>query len=160
MTGTQGTGRSTSRRTVVAAAGATCLAAALAACGDSGEDSGGDAQQQPSGGDASAPESGGSSGGGGGAVLGQAADIPVGGGKVFKDQKVVVTQPTEGEFKAYAALCTHQGALLNEVTGGTINCPLHHSQFAIADGSVKKGPATQPLPGAKVTVDGDSIKLG
>ncbi|MFG2196553.1 Rieske (2Fe-2S) protein [Streptomyces sp. NPDC048639] len=157
MTGTEGTGRNASRRAVVAAAGATCLAAALAACGDSG-----DASQPPKD-DTSAPDSGGDGGDGGdgaGAALAAAADIPVGGGKVFPDQKVVVTQPTEGEFRAYASICTHQGAALNEVTGGTINCPLHGSRFAIADGSVKKGPATQPLPGKKVTVDGDSIKLG
>ncbi|MEV6317739.1 Rieske (2Fe-2S) protein [Streptomyces sp. NPDC051776] len=150
MTGTEGTGPNASRRAVVAAAGATCLAAALAACGDSG-----DASQPKE--DSSAPDSGGD---GAGAALAAAADIPVGGGKVFPDQKVVVTQPTEGEFKAYAAICTHQGSALNEVSGGTINCPLHGSKFAIADGSVKKGPATQPLPGKEVTVDGDSIKLG
>ncbi|MEU6084925.1 Rieske (2Fe-2S) protein [Streptomyces sp. NPDC047108] len=154
MTGTEGTGRNTSRRAVVAAAGATCLAAMLAACGDSG-----DASQPKE--DSSAPDSGGDGGdAAGGAALAAAADIPVGGGKIFKDQKVVVTQPTEGEFRAYAAICTHQGSPLNEVSGGTINCPLHGSKFAIADGSVKKGPATQPLPGKKVTVDGDSIKLG
>jgi Rieske Fe-S protein len=144
---------------VVAAAGAASLAAALAACAESG----GGTTQQPEGGGAPAPSDpaapeGGEAGGG--AVLGKAAEIPEGGGVVFKDQKVVVTQPTAGEFKAFSATCTHAGCLVKDVTGGTINCACHGSKFAIADGSVKSGLATKPLPGAQITVDGDSLKLG
>src|SRR5580698_3675971 len=41
--------------------------------------------------------------GSGGTLLGQAADIPLGGGTVFTDAKVVVTQPTKGVFKAFSA---------------------------------------------------------
>ncbi|MFF3765185.1 Rieske (2Fe-2S) protein [Streptomyces sp. NPDC001922] len=146
MTGTEGTSRTASRRHVVAAAGAVCFAAALTACG-----AGGDTEEQ-----GAATESG---GGGGGATLGSTADVPVGGGKVFAAQKVVVTQPTKGDFRAFSAVCTHQGSLLNEVSGGTVGCPLHHSRFDVADGSVKEGPATKPLPKKEIKVEGDSIKL-
>lgn len=50
-----------------------------------------------------------------GEVLAQAAEIPIGGGTVFKDAKVVVTQPTEGTFQGFDATCTHQRCIVQEV---------------------------------------------
>src|SRR4051794_14697051 len=50
----------------------------------------------------------------------KAADIPVGGGKVFDRLKVVVTQPTAGDFKAFTAICTHQGCTVQDVANGVI----------------------------------------
>ncbi|MDI3407518.1 Rieske (2Fe-2S) protein [Streptomyces cavernicola] len=156
------------RRTVVAAAvGAAGLAAAVTACGDSG---GSGSEEGASGGTetggADTPtggatkETGGDTGGGsGGKPLAKTSDIPEGGGKVFKDEGVVVTQPTSGEFKAFSSTCTHQGCAVRDVSGGTINCPCHGSKFAMADGSVKNGPATKPLPTEKIEVSGDEIRL-
>src|ERR1700722_9889858 len=94
-----------------------------------------------------------------GTLLGQASDIPVGGGKVFTDAKVVVTQPTKGVFKGFSAVCTHVGCLCNQVVGGTIDCPCHGSKFAIATGAVVAGPAPSPLPEAPITVSGGKILL-
>jgi Rieske Fe-S protein len=91
--------------------------------------------------------------------LASTSDIPVGGGAVFADDDVVVTQPTAGEFKAFSATCTHQGCKVNAVTDGQIVCPCHGSKFAVADGSVTSGPAKTPLPEKSVTVDGESIVL-
>ena len=85
-------------------------------------------------------------------VLGKAIDVPVNGGVVFKDQKIVVTQPVKGEFKGYSAVCTHQGCVVNGVAAGTINCDCHGSKFGL-DGSVTTGPATQPLPPVEVSVN-------
>jgi nitrite reductase/ring-hydroxylating ferredoxin subunit len=96
----------------------------------------------------------------GGPALAQLADIPVGGGKVFPEQKVVVTQPTAGVVKAFSAVCTHQGCLVTGVEDGNIVCPCHGSAFKLADGSVAAGPAKQALPGVTVTVSGGAIKLG
>ncbi|GAA0465460.1 Rieske (2Fe-2S) protein [Streptomyces sp. NPDC046215] len=149
----------TSRRTVVAAAGVTGLAAALAACGSNGGDGGEDAatpprQRTPG---SERPPNAGEAGEG---VLASAADIPKGGGKVFADRKVVVTQPSEGEFKAFSAVCTHTGCLVKEVSGGTVNCPCHGSRFSVADGSVQAGPAQRPLPEERVTVEGGTVRLG
>ena len=73
--------------------------------------------------------------------------------------KVVVVQPSAGEFKAYSATCTHQGCAVKSVSDGLINCPCHNSNFSVADGSVSSGPATKPLPEVRITVDGDSITL-
>ncbi|MYW17808.1 Rieske 2Fe-2S domain-containing protein [Streptomyces sp. SID486] len=131
------------RRTVVAAAGAAGLAAALTACGSGdGSSGGGDTGSGPA-----------------GTALAKTADIPEGGGKVFKDQGVVVTQPAAGTYKAFSAKCTHQGCAVSSVANGVIVCPCHGSQFSAEDGSVRKGPATQPLAGAKIAVSGDEITL-
>lgn len=138
------------RRTVVAAAGATGLGVALAACGSDSADGSSDAADKP---DAKAPAEG------GGDVLAKTADIPKGGGKVFADQGVVVTQPTAGQFKAFSATCTHQGCKVKDVSDGVIHCPCHGSQFSVTDGSVKGGPATKPLPAEQIKVAGDSITL-
>ena len=94
-----------------------------------------------------------------GTLLGMAADVPVGSGKVFTAAKVVVTQPTKGQFKAFSAVCTHVGCLCNQVADGTINCPCHGSKFKITDGSVVAGPAPAPLATAKITVSGGKILL-
>lgn len=94
-----------------------------------------------------------------GEKLSAKSDIPVGGGKVFAEQKVVVTQPTEGDFKAFSAVCTHQGCTVKQVADGTIDCPCHGSRFRVSDGSVAHGPATRPLPARQITVSGDAITL-
>jgi len=150
----------TSRRSVLAAAGAVSLAAALTACGDSddgsghGGDTGSGGQSAP---EQSAPAGNGS--GDGGRELARASEIPEGGGVVFKEQKVVVTQPSAGRYEAFSAVCTHQGCLVSSVADGAIVCGCHNSRFDIADGSVRGGPATQPLPRTDVTVEGGSVRL-
>jgi Rieske Fe-S protein len=96
--------------------------------------------------------------GGGGDVLAATGDIPVGGGTILADQEIVITQPTAGKFMAFSAVCTHQGCIVDEVSGGTINCPCHGSKFKL-DGSVSQGPATQALSARTVKVSGDQISL-
>ncbi|MEU8651844.1 Rieske (2Fe-2S) protein [Streptomyces sp. NPDC048737] len=148
------------RRTVVAAAGAAGLAVALTACGGSDDDS--SASVDSSGAAGTTGGSGSASTGGGaaaGAALTTTADIPEGGGKVFADQKVVVVQPKAGEYKAYSAVCTHQGCAVKSIADGVINCPCHNSNFSITDGGVKSGPATKSLPEVAISVSGDSITL-
>ncbi|MFL6080637.1 MAG: Rieske (2Fe-2S) protein [Ornithinibacter sp.] len=88
-----------------------------------------------------------------------AADIPVGGGKVFDRLKVVITQPTAGDFKAFSAVCTHQGCTVRGVSNGVITCPCHGSAFDITTGEVRQGPATQALPAKSVSVGADGIKV-
>jgi Rieske Fe-S protein len=131
----------------------------LAACGGGDTTStDGSADKKPAKGDA-ADKGGGDNGGGSGSALAKTSDIPVDGGKVFKAQKIVVTQPKQGEFKAFTAICTHMGCTVAKVQSGTIMCPCHGSKFSATDGSVEGGPATKPLAAKKITVEGDSISL-
>jgi len=93
----------------------------------------------------------------GGAALASASTVPVGGCFVNADAKVVVTQPTEGDFKAFSAVCTHQGCLVESSSEGEIPCPCHGSRFSLEDGSALSGPATAALAAVEITVHGDSI---
>ena len=141
----------TSRRESLLAAGVVVAGAAgLAACG-SGEAVGA-AASPPAPAAASAAAS----------VAGDAiaaASVPVGGGVILDRLKVVVTQPTAGDFKAFSAVCPHQGCTVNAVEGGQITCPCHGSAFDIATGAVTKGPATSGLPTKGVTVGADGITV-
>jgi Rieske Fe-S protein len=94
-----------------------------------------------------------------GTLIGSTDDVPVGGGAVFDDHKVVVTQPVPGTFHAFSAVCTHQGCTVGEVVEGSIICPCHGSRFGVDDGAVVRGPADQPLSRADIAVDGTSITL-
>ncbi len=90
-------------------------------------------------------------------AVARTADIPVGGGRVFPDARVVVTQPAPGEFRGFGIVCTHDGCELDSVSDGTINCPCHGSRFAITDGSVVRGPARSGLRKERIAVDGGCV---
>lgn len=92
-------------------------------------------------------------------VVAAVADIPVGGGTVFRDRDLVVTQPAAGRFAAFSATCTHQGCAVNAVADGVIVCPCHGATFAVADGTPVDGPATRPLPTRAIRVEDGSIVL-
>jgi len=93
-----------------------------------------------------------------GTVLGAAREIPVGGGTIFTAARVVVTQPARGQYRAFSAVCTHVGCILNQVTERTIDCPCHGSKFSITSGAVVAGPAPVPLPKKQIEiVDGQIV---
>ncbi len=122
-----------SRRDVLAA-GAAIAAGLLAGCG-----------------------TGTASGGSTGSATVQKSSVPVGGGVVLTEAELVVTQPEDGVFVAFSAVCTHQGCLVREVRDDGIHCACHGSLFGSADGSPVAGPATEPLLPARVTDQGDSL---
>lgn len=160
----------TTRRAMVVGAGGAGLAAALAAC--SGYSTGTQAvpEAKPAeelvGGVGDAGSGGGSGEGssGEGANAGSGAfakteSIPEGGGRIYKAKKVVVTQPTAGEFKAFSVTCPHQGCAVTTVSNGAINCPCHGSKFNIKDGSVIQGPAAEGLKERNITVTNGKISF-
>jgi Rieske Fe-S protein len=149
------TGPALTRRAVVAGACGAACAAALTAC--SGYGAGRPPAPAPAPASPAPPASAGDPAAPG--ALTATSAVPVGGGVVFGDQDVVVTQPVAGEFKAFTATCTHQGCLVGEVSDGTINCPCHGSRYDVTDGSVVDGPASRPLAEKPITVQSGSILL-
>ncbi|HEY6739293.1 MAG TPA: Rieske (2Fe-2S) protein [Actinopolymorphaceae bacterium] len=97
--------------------------------------------------------------------LGSAADIPVGGGKVFPSQKVVVTQPEDGVYKAFSAICTHNRCVVATVADKRIKCGCHNSEFDFSTGEPVQGPNGRPastitaLPGKQVSVEGGNLTV-
>ncbi|OKH74655.1 (2Fe-2S)-binding protein [Mycobacterium sp. SWH-M1] len=142
------------RKAVLTGAGVGVAAVALAACS-----SGSSSESGTSSSSGSAESSGSASSGsaGTGEALTKTADVPVGSGVIVG--KTVVTQPTAGDFKAFSAVCTHSGCLVNKIADGTIDCPCHGSKFSL-DGAVVDGPAKKPLEPISVRVQGDSIVQG
>ncbi|MFN8148898.1 MAG: Rieske (2Fe-2S) protein [Candidatus Nanopelagicales bacterium] len=131
------------RRQVLLAGGAVAAGAVVAAC---------------------APSS--SGGGQGGSPAASAAgttvktsDVPVNGGAILENVQVVVTQPEAGTYKAFSAVCTHEGCTVSTVTNNTIVCPCHGAQFSASDGAVLGGPAPAPLAAVPLSVSGDTITL-
>ena len=138
--------RGPSRRDVVIGGGVLAAAVAVtSACGASGggDDGGGGAASTPA---------------GGGTTV-KTSDVPLNGGTILQAQQIVVTQPQAGTYKAFSAICTHEGCLVTSVASNVIQCPCHGAQFSAVDGAVESGPAQQPLPSVALTVSGDTITL-
>ena len=93
-----------------------------------------------------------------------AAASSVGVGKAAKLTRgtttVIVAQPSEGQYKAYSPVCTHQGCQLQVQDSNRIVCPCHGSEFAPTDGSVLHGPAETPLKTYSVQVKDGRIFVG
>jgi Rieske Fe-S protein len=151
----------TTRRAALAGAGLAGVAGLVTACGAASTPaaSTGTPAKKKSGGSGGSGSMGGSGSGHSGATLAETSAIPVGSGKIFHAEKVVVTQPAAGHFKAFSAVCTHQGCIVDQVANGTIDCPCHGSQFSIKNGRVVAGPAPRPLPHRPITVAGGKITL-
>ncbi|MEU3463203.1 Rieske (2Fe-2S) protein [Streptomyces sp. NPDC006733] len=130
------------RRTVLRGAALAGVAGlGLTACGGSGGGSGDEKAAGP-------------------VTLGPATDVAVGGAKLFREDKVVVSQPTAGAYQAFSAVCTHAGCVVDKVEDGVISCPCHGSTFDARTGAVVQGPATEPLPAVAVRVEGGNLVKG
>jgi len=151
------------RRTLLRSAGGGAVAASLlAACGSEDEPaapSGSEEEANGGSGGDSGGGSGGNGGGQGGQQLTSTTDVDVGGGVIVEGQ-YVITQPARGEFKAFSAICTHQGCVVSSVSDNTINCGCHGSAFSAEDGSVVNGPAETPLEEEQIRVEGNKVLLG
>jgi len=141
------------RRTVLQAGGLVAVGGLVAACSSGGDEA------APAASASSAPAATAGTASAAAGAVAQTSDIPVGGGIILDEPAVVVTQPAEGDFKAFTAICPHQGCLVSEVVDNEIVCPCHGSRFSAADGSVLAGPAQVGLEPAGVAVEGGSVVL-
>jgi 3-phenylpropionate/trans-cinnamate dioxygenase ferredoxin component len=57
--------------------------------------------------------------------------------------------------------CTHVGGPVDRgpVTGTTVTCPWHGSQFDLRSGAVVRGPALKPLKSYRVHVESDGLEI-
>lgn len=134
-------------RTVAALGAVSLVPGALVAC--STEDESSTEQTTAGGGDA-------------GAASIAASEVAVGTAVLVRTNSgpVLVAQPTDGEFVAYSAECTHQGTTVSAGELPVVTCPNHGSRFDLTNGGeVVEGPATQPLPSVPVTQEGDTLVL-
>ena len=145
-----------SRRSILAVAAVVGTAGLVGACGG-GEDPAAEASSTPIGTTESPTAPSSAPPAAGGQALTPTADVPVGSGVILADAKVVVTQPTAGEFRAFSSTCTHMGCQVSGFADDRITCPCHSSSFSISDGSPRGGPARAPLKEVAVEVDGSNV---
>ena len=74
--------------------------------------------------------------------------------------RIVLARSDRG-YVAFDDRCTHKGGPLSDGTMacGTVQCPWHGSQFDVATGAVKHGPATEPVRNYPVTEHGGRLRL-
>jgi Rieske Fe-S protein len=93
-------------------------------------------------------------------LLGMTSDVPVRGGTKFKlsyDLTVLVTQPREGEFRAFSATCTHAGCIVTGVQEEQIACGCHGARFNVESGEPEAGPAQSALGRIQLEVRGAEL---
>jgi len=86
--------------------------------------------------------------------------VPVRGGKTFTvgGKKILITQPKKGTFKAFLAVCTHQGGALDGASNNEIMCNLHGAKFD-AETGMAKAVAARALGKVTATVAGGSVRV-
>ncbi|MBT2386852.1 Rieske (2Fe-2S) protein [Streptomyces sp. ISL-11] len=92
--------------------------------------------------------------------LGAPGEVPVGGARLYREQRLVVSQPAPGEYKAFSAVCTHAGCVVDKVEDGKISCACHGSKFDATTGKVLQGPASVALPAVPVKAAGGKLIAG
>jgi cytochrome b6-f complex iron-sulfur subunit len=101
-----------------------------------------------------------SAGGSGRVQIGMAADFPAGQGKVVpvNDKPVIVVNTAQGGLKAFSAICTHLGCIVEwDQRRQFILCPCHDGRFNALNGTVISGPPPAPLPQLALTVEDDAV---
>ena len=86
-------------------------------------------------------------------------DLRPGQVKVFEvNDEYVAVANVDGEFCAFADVCTHDDGPLveGELEGRVITCPRHGARFDVCSGKVLSLPAVVPLPTFELrVVDGE-----
>lgn len=72
---------------------------------------------------------------------------------------ILVIRISEEKFKAFSAICTHLGCVVQWDPGRkVIACPCHAAEFS-SDGQVVSGPPSSPLKEYQVMVIGEEIRV-
>ncbi len=78
-----------------------------------------------------------------------------------KQGKRYVLTKTSDTFSVFGDKCTHRGGSLagGSMICGTVQCPWHGSQFDVTNGTVKAGPATQPIRTFPTRIQGGRLLI-
>lgn len=101
--------------------------------------------------------------GGGRVLVGTTEEIPPGQATVLpvNDKPVIVVHTQDGQVRAFSAICTHLGCVVEwEEKRGFILCPCHDGRFNALTGAVISGPPPAPLPPMVAAVEDGSIYVG
>jgi len=108
------------------------------------------------------PQRGGKAGAGR-ALASTTKDLPIGKALVLpvNDKPVIVVNTAQGGIKAFSAICTHLGCVVEwDAARQFILCPCHDGRFNAVTGAVISGPPPAPLPPVQVAVEGENIYVG
>ncbi len=90
--------------------------------------------------------------------MGTTGDVPLNSGKLYESDQYIVTQPKEGVFVGFDALCTHEGCPVDIFSEpGKMSCGCHGASFDLASGKPTAGPAKKPMPKKPIVIEGDKI---
>ena len=92
--------------------------------------------------------------------VGSSKEIAPGQMRVFdlEGTKVAVAN-ANGNLYAFDNTCTHMGCSLGNgsLSGITVTCPCHGSQFNVTSGAVVRGPAARPVRSHAVQVEKEDV---
>jgi nitrite reductase/ring-hydroxylating ferredoxin subunit/uncharacterized membrane protein len=76
------------------------------------------------------------------------------------DNRIVLGRTADG-YVAFDDHCTHRGGSLagGVMICGTVQCPWHGSQFGVATGDVRAGPAKEKIGAYRVEAAGDNLRI-
>lgn len=96
-------------------------------------------------------------------LVGQVADFPVGSGKVVPvdNKPVMVVNTAQGGIKAFSAICTHLGCVVDwNKSKSVIQSPCHDGRFNPVTGAVISGPPPRPLPAYELSIQDGKVMVG
>lgn len=96
------------------------------------------------------------------ATLAQSGELEVNQMKLVhvNGERIVLARTADG-YVAFDDRCTHRGGSLagGTMICGTVQCPWHGSQFDVASGAVKAGPAEKGIETFRVQLNGNRIDM-
>ena len=94
--------------------------------------------------------------------IGRVHDVAVGQIRTFDANGIRVdVANADGQLYAFDDTCTHRGCSLarGTLSGTTLTCACHGSQFDVTSGAVRRGPALQPVRSWSVRIEGEDLLL-
>jgi Rieske Fe-S protein len=95
-------------------------------------------------------------------VVGRLEEFPLDGAKIVTvdDRPVLVLRSSDGELRAFSALCTHLQCVVSySAERRQIECPCHRGVYSL-DGQNIEGPPPRPLDELEIVVNEGAVIVG